>query len=82
MYYEKYMNRVYTSSGWASDADFADSMGCLTGSWEKRPEEGGVVLFNRILDIKKPRKIYKKPKLRISMKLPQAECRYRKFFKY
>ena len=47
MYYEKYMNRVYTSSGWASDADFADSMGCLTGSWEKRPEEGGVVLFNR-----------------------------------
>ena len=47
MYYEKYMNRVYTSSGWASDAEFADSRGCMKGSWDKAPERGGVILYSR-----------------------------------
>lgn len=47
MYFEKYMNQVYTSSGWASDAEFAGSRGCLKGSWDKAPEEGGVILYSR-----------------------------------
>lgn len=46
MYYEKFMNNVCTSSGWASDKDLATSRGCLKGNWHDRPKEGGVVLYN------------------------------------
>lgn len=47
MYYEKFMNRVHKSSGWASDEDFAASQGCLRGLWGSRPQEGGVVLYSQ-----------------------------------
>lgn len=46
MYYEKFMNNIYTSSGWASDSSFSSSQGCLKGNWHTQPQEGGVVLFN------------------------------------
>lgn len=46
MYFEKFMNHVYTGSGWASDARFAAAPGCLSGKWNAQPEQGGVVLFN------------------------------------
>lgn len=46
MYYEKFMNHCYTSSGWASDAMFASTQGCLHGKWSRQPEDGGVILFN------------------------------------
>ena len=46
MYYEKFMNRLYTSSGWASDNAFASCRGCLCGKWDAQPEEGGVILYN------------------------------------
>ncbi|MGN1019218.1 MAG: type IV secretory system conjugative DNA transfer family protein [Aristaeellaceae bacterium] len=47
MYYERFMNNVHSSSGWASDEAFASSQGALKGSWSSRPDEGGVVLYNR-----------------------------------
>jgi len=46
MYYEKYINSVPRNSGWASDEALAGSVGCLEGSWDTVPDEGGVVLFN------------------------------------
>lgn len=51
MYYEKFMNNIYTSSGWASDAAFASAQGCLRGKWNVQPEEGGVILFNHNGDL-------------------------------
>lgn len=51
MYYEKYMNRVPHSSGWASDEEIAGSRGCLRGRWDQPHDEGGVVLFNRLGDL-------------------------------
>lgn len=44
MYYEKFMNNIYTSSGWASDSSFASAQGCLRGKWNAQPKEGGVML--------------------------------------
>ena len=44
MYYEKYLNNMYTTSGWASDKAFAESPGCLRGAWDKPHTDGGVVL--------------------------------------
>lgn len=46
MYYEKFMNNVYTSSGWATDEDFSLSQGALKGNWNLCPDDGGVALFN------------------------------------
>lgn len=46
MYYEKFMNNIYTSSGWASDSSFSSSQGCLKGNWHTQSQDGGVVLFN------------------------------------
>lgn len=51
MYYEKYMNNVYSSSGWASDSAFAASQGCLKGKWSSQPQDGGVILFNHKGDL-------------------------------
>ena len=51
MYYEKFMNNIYTSSGWASDSSFASAQGCLHGKWNAQPKEGGVVLFNHDGDL-------------------------------
>ena len=47
MYIEKYMNNIPTSSGWASDAEFAANQGCLEGKWSERPQYGGVVLYSQ-----------------------------------
>ena len=44
MYYEKYLNDLYTSSGWATDKAFAESPGCLRGAWGEPHAEGGVIL--------------------------------------
>ena len=46
MYYEKYLNYLFTSSGWASDKDFENQPGCLTGCWTQAHQEGGVILSN------------------------------------
>lgn len=46
MYCEKFMTKIYTTSGWASDEELAASSGCLSGSWIERPKEGGVILYN------------------------------------
>ncbi|MDO5435055.1 MAG: type IV secretory system conjugative DNA transfer family protein [Clostridia bacterium] len=46
MYYERYMNSLCTSSGWASDASFAASTGCLRGKWNTPPAEPGVILYS------------------------------------
>ncbi len=46
MYYEKYLNYLYTSSGWASDKDFENQPGCLSGCWNRPHAEGGVILSN------------------------------------
>ncbi len=46
MYYEKYLNRLHTSSGWASDADLTGMPGCVQGAWDDAREEGGVILLN------------------------------------
>lgn len=51
MYYEKFMNNIYTSSGWASDSSFASAQGCLHGKWNAQPKEGGVILFNHNGDL-------------------------------
>lgn len=51
MFYEKYLNRVPRSSGWASDKDFSDSRGCLKGRWDLPHEEGGVVQYNHDGDL-------------------------------
>jgi type IV secretion system protein VirD4 len=47
MYYEKYMHEMATSSGWASDREFAASPGCQENRWDQPPLEGGVVLSSR-----------------------------------
>lgn len=47
MYLEKYLNGVYTTSGWAEDEDLSSSRGIVKGRWDEKPEEGGVVLYNR-----------------------------------
>ena len=47
MYYEKYLNLLETSSGWATDEGLAASKGCVRGCWTGPHREGGVVLFNR-----------------------------------
>lgn len=44
MYYEKYLNYLYTSSGWASDKDFENQPGCFAGRWNQAHQEGGVIL--------------------------------------
>ncbi len=44
MYYEKYLNYLYSSSGWSSDENFSQTPGCLTGAWDQPHAEGGVVL--------------------------------------
>ena len=46
MYCEKFMNTICTHSGWASDAAFASTQGCLRGDWNTIPQEGGVILYN------------------------------------
>lgn len=46
MYYEKFMNNIYTSSGWASDSTFASVQAYLRGKWNTQHTEGGVILFN------------------------------------
>ena len=46
MYYEKYLNNLCASSGWASDGAFAASPGCVCGQWGRPHEDGGVVLAN------------------------------------
>lgn len=46
MYYEKYLNKVPASSGWASDEEIARSSGCLKGRWDLPHDEGGVVLYD------------------------------------
>ena len=46
MYYEKFLSRMITSSGWSTDSAFASSQGCLDGRWDARPEQGGVLLYN------------------------------------
>ena len=46
MYCEKFMNTICTHSGWASDAAFASTQGCLRGNWNTIPQEGGVILYN------------------------------------
>ena len=46
MYFEKFLNYPYTSSGWSSDREFENQPGCLSGCWNRVHEEGGVILSN------------------------------------
>ena len=46
MYYEKYLNYLYSSSGWASDKEFSGTSGCLAGKWDRPHREGGVIVSN------------------------------------
>ena len=46
MYYEKYLNYLYTSSGWAAEDSIAKLTGCLHGEWSRPHEEGGVIISN------------------------------------
>lgn len=46
MYYEKYLNYLHTSSGWAAEDDIAKLAGCLQGEWSKPHDEGGVIISN------------------------------------
>lgn len=46
MYYEKFMSRMITSSGWSTDEEFSTSQGCLNGGWDAHPAQGGVILYN------------------------------------
>lgn len=50
MYIEKYLNHIPMNSGWASEEELAAS-GCVSSSWSKGAQYGGVVLYSKGDDV-------------------------------